>query len=63
MDENIKEIILKEENADSVEIRELAKGSLAYTIKIHFNADGKIEDIVEKINKVKNALEKEILKR
>ena len=63
MDENIKEIIVREENPDSVEIRELAKGNLAYSIKIHFNADGKIEDIIEKINKVKNALEKDILRR
>lgn len=61
--EEIKRIIIDETNQDSVEIRELAKGNLAYSVKIHFDADNKIEDIVGKINKVKDAIEKDVLKR
>lgn len=62
MDENIKEIIIKEDNS-SIEIHEDAKNQLHYTAKIYFNANEQIEDIITKVNKIKDAIEKEVLRR
>ena len=62
MDETIKEIIIKEDNS-SIELHEDAKGQLKYTVKIYFNANEQIENIIEKVNKIKDAIEKEVLKR
>lgn len=65
MNENIeiiKEIIIKEEKKDSVEIKESAKGELYYTLKIYGDAD-KPDEFIKKINSFRERIEKEVLRR
>lgn len=63
MDENIKQLIIKEDNKSSVELHEDAKNQLHWELKMYFNEDGKIEDFIDNVNKFKNAIEKDILRR
>lgn len=62
MDETIREIVIKEDNS-SIELHEDAKGMIKYTCKIYFNANDEIDNIINKVNKIKDAIEKDILKR
>lgn len=59
--EEIKEVRIFEERKDSVEIRELASGELKFTIKVHGEAGD--NTFIEKINNLKERVEKEVLKR
>ena len=63
MDDIVKEIVIKQENPDSVEIHEDAKNLLHYELKLYFDSNGKIEDFTNKVNKFKEAIERDILRR
>ena len=54
------EQIIKQERPDKVEIRQLAKGELRYTISITFDSNEPVEDFVERVNKFKDAVESKI---
>ena len=63
MEENVKQLIIKEDNKSSVEIHEDAKNNLHWELKVYFDENGKIEDFVNKVNKLREAIEKDILRR
>jgi len=58
MEDRIKEMIIKEENKDSLEVRELAKGGYTFTVKLHtdFNKEGAVEEVIKKFEEIKNKL-------
>ena len=62
--EESKEIIniIKTEKADSVTIKEDSKNRLHFEIKVYWDAD-KPEEFIQKVNKLKELVEKEVLKR
>ena len=55
--ETVKEIILKQERPDSIELRQLAGGKIAYTIKIYTDFNNE-EEALKKLKSIKDRVEK-----
>ena len=61
-EEIIKELIVRQEKTDSLEIRETAKHELLYTIKVYGDVENP-DEFIKKINIFKEKVEKDILMR